>query len=205
MNASPTVPDSDSLPVPAPAHGSDGGAVAYEQTRWFRDEVHPHDAALRAYLRGSFPKVRDVEDVVQESYLRIWKARMVRPITSTKSFLFQIARHFAIDGVRRAQTARTESLGDLSVLPVLVEAPDALEALSHTEKVEFLVEALAGLPARCREIMILRKFQHVPQREIAARLGISERTVESQVTRGMKLIEERLRARGLRGFSTDAL
>jgi hypothetical protein len=42
---------------------------------WFAEEVQPHDAQLKAYLRGAFPAVRDVEDVVQESYLRVWRAR----------------------------------------------------------------------------------------------------------------------------------
>ena len=202
-----STPPPSSLLSSAPASGSTTdaavAAVPSEQLRWFEEEVHGHDLALRSYLRGRFPSVRDVEDVVQESYLRIWRARLVRPITSTKAFLFQIARHLAIDGVRRHRTARTESLGDLAALPVLEEGPDACESLTRTEKIDFLVEALASLPARCREIMVLRKFQHLSHREIAVRLHISERTVESQVTRGMKLIEQRLRARGLDGFNAD--
>jgi hypothetical protein len=39
--------------------------------RWFAAEVHPHEPALRGYLWGSCPAVRDVDDVVQESFLRI--------------------------------------------------------------------------------------------------------------------------------------
>lgn len=171
--------------------------------RWFEREVHAHEQALKSYLRGVFPRVRDVEDVVQESYLRIWRARLARPIASAKSFLFQIARHLVIDGARRNAVAKTDFLGDLAQLDVLVDAPDAGAALSYAEKVDLLGDALAGLPSRCRQIMILRKFNAVPQQEIARRLGISERTVESQVTRGMKLVEERLRARGLEGFCRD--
>lgn len=140
---------------------------------------------------------------MQESYLRIWKARLARPIRFSKSFLFSVARHLAIDGLRRKDCARTEALGDLSQLAVLVDEPDAGAALSHAEKVEMLGEALASLPRRCREIMILRKFQNVPLRKIALRLDISERTVESQVTRGMKLVEARLRARGVYGYLRD--
>jgi RNA polymerase sigma-70 factor (ECF subfamily) len=71
------------------------------EARWFADEVHRHELALKAYLRGSFPSVRDIDDVVQESYLRVWRARLAHPIHSTKSFLFQVARHLALDLVRR--------------------------------------------------------------------------------------------------------
>src|SRR3954471_24912441 len=76
-----------------------------DQARWFANEVHAHDGQLRAYLRGTYPAVRDVDDVVQESYLRTWKARLAHPIASTKSFLFQVARNLAVDVVRRKQSA----------------------------------------------------------------------------------------------------
>ncbi|MGH7944160.1 MAG: hypothetical protein ACREF9_04025, partial [Opitutaceae bacterium] len=56
-----------------------------EAARWFTEQVQPHEIQLRNYLRVAFPTVRDVEDVVQESFLRIWKARAVHPITQTKA------------------------------------------------------------------------------------------------------------------------
>lgn len=198
---------SPSASEPVPLSAGAGRCIvepAIDHTRWFHEEVHPHEAALRAYLRGAFPGMRDVEDVVQESFLRIWRARLVRPIASTKSFLFQIARHFVVDGVRRARTARTECLGDLAGLCVLEDRRDAAETLTYGEKVSFLAEVLASLPARCRQIMIMRKFDEMSHAEIASRLGISERTVESQITRGMKLLAARLRERGLEGFNSDA-
>jgi RNA polymerase sigma factor (sigma-70 family) len=170
---------------------------------WFAHEVQPHDSSLKAYLRGAFPGVRDVDDVVQESYLRLWRARLARPIDSARSFLFQVARHVAIDVMRRRVTAATEGVRDLAALPVAEDRPDAATALCYREKVALMGEALADLPPRCREVFVLRKFQALPQREIAARLGISERTVESQVTRAMKLCEAFLRRRGVEGFNRD--
>src|SRR5687767_3921161 len=59
-----------------------------DQSQWFADEVHVHESQLKSFLRGSFPAVRDVDDVVQESYLRIWKARAAQPIDSARAFLF---------------------------------------------------------------------------------------------------------------------
>lgn len=171
--------------------------------RWFSEEVHPHEKSLRGWLRGRYPGVRDVDDVVQESFLRIWRARLSRPIASTKTFLFQVARHLVVDKVRRDRVAKTDALGDLAVLNVTEDRPDPAELLSYHEKVSLVADALANLPSRCREVFVLRKFKGVPQAEIAFRLQISERTVESQVTRGMKLMEKYLRDRGVEGFVAD--
>lgn len=174
-----------------------------EQTRWFTAEVQPHDAQLKFYLRGSFPSVRDVDDVVQESYLRIWRARLRRPIRSAKSFLFQVARNLAIDALRRNRTAASESVVDLAAVPVLEDRPDAAAALSRQEKVDLLAAALAALPDRTREIVFLRKFQNTPQKVVAARLGIAERTVETQLAKGMKKCADYLRRHGVHGFASD--
>lgn len=174
-----------------------------DQDDWFRQEVRSHDASLKGYLRRAFPSVRDVDDMVQESYLRVWRARMAQPIQSAKAFLFQVARRLAIDAVRHARATRTESHADLSGLSVLDHGPDAAEALNYNEKVALLADALAALPARCREIVILRRLRGRPQKEVAAQLGISERTVESQLARGMTLCEKFLRKRGIRGFRRD--
>ncbi|HRE79927.1 MAG TPA: sigma factor, partial [Opitutaceae bacterium] len=68
-----------------------------DPTRWFTTEVHAHEASLRTHLRAAFPRARDVDDLVQESYLRVWKAQASRPILSAKAFLFKVARHAALD------------------------------------------------------------------------------------------------------------
>jgi RNA polymerase sigma factor (sigma-70 family) len=174
-----------------------------EQARWFADEVHAHDGQLRAYLRGSYPAVRDVDDVVQESYLRTWKARLAHPIASTKSFLFRVARNLAIDSLRRKNSAATESSVGLDDLCVQDDGADVTATLSLQEKIDLLTAALATLPERTREIVFLRKFQGLPQKEVAARLAIAERTVETQLAKGMKRCAIYLRKRGVNGFSCD--
>lgn len=174
-----------------------------DQLRWFAAEVHPHDAQLKAYLRGSFPAVRDVDDVVQESYLRIWKARAAAPILSAKAFLFQVARHLALDFVRRERVSPIERVSDLAALPVMDEKAGVVAAVGRAEKVRLLAGAIDALPSRCREIFILRRLKCMPQKEVAARLGLSERTVEVQVLRGLRKCEDYLRARGVRGLFSD--
>lgn len=174
-----------------------------EHVRWFAEEVHTHDGQLRAYLRGSYPAVRDIDDVVQESYLRTWKAKLAHPITSTKSFLFQVARNLAIDVLRRKHSAGTESPVALDDLCVPDEGADVTATLSLQEKIDLLTAALASLPECTREIVFLRKFQGLPQKEVAARFGIAERTVEARLAKGMKSCATYLRKRGVNGFSCD--
>lgn len=157
-----------------------------EQTDWFMEEVHPHDSSLKAYLRSSFPAVRDVEDVVQESYVRVWKAKAIQPIRSAKSLLFTVARHLALNVIRKNHRSPVFAVTDLERLCVLDnDTPDAARAADSAQEIELLAAAIDSLPARCRAIFILRRLQGVPQKEIAARLGLSEETVQRQAANGL--------------------
>ena len=171
-----------------------------EHHRWFTDEVQPHDAALRSYIRNAFPAVRDVDDVVQESYLRIWRSRAIEPIRCARAFLFTIARNIALKNVGRQRMSPEIIVGDLASLGILAEGHNAAETASRNETFLLLIEALATLPARCREITVLRKLKGVPQKEVAAHFGIAEKTVEEQVSRGVKRCEDYLRRRGVTHF-----
>jgi RNA polymerase sigma-70 factor (ECF subfamily) len=172
-------------------------------TRWFAEEVHPHAPLLRSYLRGTFPAVRDVDDLVQESILRVWRSHLAEPVRSAKSFLFQVARHLAFDQLRRDR-GRAIPSHEFDATAVPEEAPDAAEALAHRERIALLSDALAALPHRCREVVYLRRLCGCSQKEVATRLGISVRTVESQYLRGLRLCAAYLRRRGVAGSNHDA-
>ena len=176
---------------------------AAEKARWFVDEIHAHDSQLKAYLRGSFPSVRDVDDVVQESYVRIWKARAVHPIDSAKAFLFTVARNLALKVLRKNENAPFAPHASQAAAEVLDEKPIASEVADMQVKMDLLAEAVMTLPARCREIVILHKIEGLPQAEVAAQLGLSTRTVESQVRIGMKRCLEVLQQRGITNFYGD--
>ena len=176
---------------------SERSAVS-EQSRWFAEEVHPYDAQLKSYVRNSFPSIRDVNDIAQETYLRIWKARLAQPVRSTKSFLFTVARHLAFDILRRNRVSPIDAATDALASPVMDHGPGVIEIVCSREEIALFVEAIDLLPARCREIVVLRKLKGLSQAAIADKLGISEHTVEVQVMRGMKRCDEYLHRRGVR-------
>ena len=166
--------------------------------RWFSENVHPHDSSLKDYVRSSFPHLRDVDDVVQESYLRLWKARAAHPIQSGKAFLFTVARNVAINLLQRQRISPLLPVADLAGLAVIDDKADVAEIACTREEIALLADGIETLPPRCREVFILRRIKSVPQKEIAARLGISEQTVQVQVQRGVKQCEEFLRRRGVK-------
>lgn len=178
-------------------------APAPDAHKWFAEEVHPHDRQLKSWLRGQFPGVHDVDDVVQESYLRIWKARAAQPIASAKAFLFKVARHLALDLVRRNRRSPINPVSDLASLGVLEDKPAADQAVLLQEKIDLLSDAIAALPDRRREVVILCKLKRLTAREAAEQLGIAPRTVENLLLRGVRDCENYLRAHGLNSFSGD--
>lgn len=183
-------PELDSEKFPVALHGP-------EDARWFMEKVQPHDGQLKAYLRSTYPSARDIDDVVQESYLRVWQRHLAAPIASAKNFLFSVARHLIIDRLRHEQASPIDAVAELKDLRIADEIASTSEGACTHEEVALLLEAIDALPSRCREILILRKLQGVSQKEIARRLGLSEQTVQVQVGRGTRRCEKFMRERGV--------
>ena len=184
--------------------GAAPAAAQGELSRWFREEILTHEQALRAYLRGRFSSLHDIDDLVQETYARILRARTVGRATLTRAYLFVIARNVALDQLRKKHPAVIDGIADVERLGVVEERPDAAEAASHDQELEILAAAIASLPERCREVFILRRYHDLSHREISQRLGIAENTVNAQLVAGMLRCREYLRAHGVTHESAHA-
>ena len=73
-----------------------------EEGRWFAENLQPHEAMLRAWLHSRYPSGVDVDDVIQEAYMKVLKARKMEPVNAPKAFLFATARNLALNVVRLA-------------------------------------------------------------------------------------------------------
>ena len=168
-----------------------------EQARWFAEEVQPHESLLRSWLRGLFPLMPDMDDLVQESYVRLIRARESGKVSHAKAYLFTTARNIAHDFFRRRKIVQIENIADLATLPVIDDKPGVADAISRQQELEILAKAIRALPERCRQTLTLRLLYGLSHKEIAAQLKISEHTVKAQLAKGMRRCTEYFEEHGL--------
>lgn len=159
-----------------------------EQARWFSEEVQRHEPMLRAWLRSRFPGGGEVDDIVQEAYLRVLQSWAKCEIRFPKAFLFATARNLALGRMRHDRVSNEVSLAEIHELDILDDSAGVSEMVGHAEELELLTAAIQSLPTCCRRIITLRKIYGLSQKEIAAQLGIAEHTVEAQGTIGLRKI-----------------
>ncbi|MBC2607149.1 RNA polymerase sigma factor [Pelagicoccus albus] len=156
-----------------------------DESDWFREHLQPHDSMLRAWLRSRFPSGVDLDDVMQEAYLKVMKAHAQKEVKAPKAFLFATARNLALNSVRHAKVR-----GETTALPIedceFIDGAEGVhEAVARNQELEILTKAIQSLPDRCRQIFTLRKVYGMSQRDIARKLNISARTVNAQISIGV--------------------
>jgi len=149
-----------------------------------------HNLFLKKFLTRFLHNEQDIEDVVQEVYLRAVKAESNRKeqgktIEQPKAFLFTIAKNLALNELNRKSRQITSYIEDCQadithyVSPTIEAEHDAELALGE------YCEAIAALPDKSRKIYLLRKVQGLPQKEIAKQLDISLSSVEKHLKIGI--------------------
>ena len=160
---------------------------------WFVREVLVHERALALFLQRHWPHRDEWHDLRQEVYARVYEAAgRVRP-DAPKAFLFTTARHLMTDRLRRSRVVSIEPVGDFESSNVyLIDEVSPERWFGTRQALRRLVEALDALPERCREVVWLRRVEELSQNDVAQRLGISGRTVEKHLAKGMRLIADHL-------------
>lgn len=150
------------------------------------------------FLQRNWRDQAEVEDLRQEVFARVFEAaRRERPALP-KAFLFQVTRNLMIDMLRRNGAISIRDMTDIERLNVSDMEPSAEAYVSARQELQILQNAINDLPPRCREVVIKRKIQGIPQKEVAAQMGIAVVTVENQIAIAMRLLAEALgRSRGV--------
>lgn len=162
---------------------------------WFAQEVLVHEGVLLRYLLRVWRNRDEIHDLRQDIYVRVYEsAKKIRP-TSGKAFLFSTARNLLIDRVRRGRIVSIESVGDLDDLNLLIDNVTPERNIDARQELKILARAFTRLPPKGREVVWLRRVDELSQKEVAQRLNISEKTVETHLRRGMQVMADILHSR----------
>ncbi len=167
-----------------------------EHARWLVDEVLPHEGDLRAWFSARFPAIRDVDDLVQEAFCRLLKARKSGSIVNPRAFLFVVSRNLAFNQLRHLKYEYPQGFVEVDPLSVVDDVNSPPDSVAFNEDLQHLIKAIESLPERCRQVMTLRKVYGLSQKEVAKSLGISEHTVEAQGRIGLRKCIDYFRKHG---------
>lgn len=162
------------------------------------------DSLVRMVSRLVPPK--EIEDIVQETYVRICQLNNSESIHQPRSFLMKTARNLAIDHLKRAETRLADGAEDESDFHLVGEArgDDTYDAVATNEEFAHFCEAVRQLPVQCRRVFVLKKVYGYSQKEIAREMNISESTVEKHIATGVKRCVLFMRQVQKNGFSSVA-
>src|ERR1044072_3151086 len=169
---------------------SDTQMSASAALAWFLKEVLPLEAILMRYLRHNWRDQSDIEDLLQDVYIRVFEAAQKQIPDKAKPFVFTTARNLLIDRVRERRVVPMDAVSDLDALGVAIDTPARDKNVRAREELRVLREAIDLWPPRCRDVVLLRKIEDLPRSEIAARLSISENTVSIYLAEGIAALSD---------------
>ena len=150
---------------------------------------------LKRFLTRYFSSRQDIEDVVQETYLRAHIEEQKKGVEHPKAFLFRVAKNVALKKLSKKSRQITDYIEDLASPVVLETEASVTEHLEAEELLGLYCEAVTTLPAKCREVFLLRKVHGLAHKEIAARMNLSTSSVDKYLRRGILTCEVFVRER----------
>ncbi len=130
-----------------------------------------------------------IEDIIQEIFCNLWINRDVLQIKHLKSYLYTSARN------RMLNYVRDEKLHAAILASYLLEEKELHDAYECVDQEEFnkkLEGAIEELPAKCKNVFKMSRYNNMTYKQIAAKEGISEKMVEKHIAVAMKKIKEKI-------------
>lgn len=142
--------------------------------------------ALLRFLSGPQLQVSDAEDILQETWLRIHRARHTyRPSEPLLPWVFAIARHAQLDGFRRRQRRGRHEV-------LVPEVPEPARGETGTARAPDILRLLDELPGSQKEVVWMLKVSGMSLEDVARTLGSSVGAIKQKAHRAYSTLRKRL-------------
>jgi RNA polymerase sigma-70 factor (ECF subfamily) len=152
----------------------------------------------RFIARRAFTK-DEVEDLIQDTFLSAHRAKGEEPLDRPQAYLYRVARTVCYKSNKRRADFLARTMEDIDVDALTHDRPGGVEVVEDRELLGKLLAFASTLPPRPKEVFVMRHIEGLTYKEIAARIGIAESTVEKHVAKATLLCAQemrRLRAEG---------
>jgi RNA polymerase sigma factor (sigma-70 family) len=136
-------------------------------------------------LIGHIVKPDDIDDIVQETFIKTYEADLKEEIKYVRSYMLKTAKNLALNHVAKWDNKYKDSLEDLSQPPVQLTSIKVEDDYESKEQFLFFCRATDQLSGSVRKCFILKKVYGLSQKEIATHLNLSESTVEKHIAQGL--------------------
>ncbi|RIH63577.1 RNA polymerase sigma-70 factor [Mariniphaga sediminis] len=153
---------------------------------------HFYYPGLVMYASQFTANLSDAEEIVQDFFVRFWeKHNQVLPCDSLKNYFFSSVKYGSLDFLKHQEIERkyVDEIVELSKHHLAYDTD--LYVVSELQ--ERLKQGIDLLPEKCREVFMMSRIQGLKNEEIAAELNISKRTVETQISKALKVLREELK------------
>jgi len=148
-------------------------------------------SGLHKFLMRYLVRRQDIEDIVQETFLRAYESERQQKIDYPKSFLFTVARNIALSELDRKGSQVTSYVGDFQDLNIVAEL-SVEDDVDAAQRLAAVLKVVATLPPQCQRVLIMKKMLGFSHQEIGRRLDISVRTVEKHLAKALQRCQETL-------------
>ncbi|MEM9681975.1 MAG: RNA polymerase sigma factor [Pseudomonadota bacterium] len=155
-----------------------------------------HRREVQAYLTRKLRNAETAADLTQETFLRLTEragGNAAAVITHERSYLYRIAHNVAVDHLRRVGRERTDIVAPVELDHLADETPSPERAAGSRDELAVVRAAIRELPDRTQQIFVLARILGLTYREVAARLRVSESSVQKHLARATKHVMLRLR------------
>jgi RNA polymerase sigma-70 factor (family 1) len=152
-----------------------------------------YDLYFRALCSFANSMVRQpsiAEEIIQNVFLEVWLHREKLPDSSVKAYLLTMVKHDCFDHLKHQKLEEKYAGEYVKFNPEAYE--DVFDNLINKDLEKSLQAAIEKLPAHCREIFVLSRFEYISYKGIAEKLSISVKTVENQIGKALKIVRQEL-------------